>query len=46
MIKIPSPSHYRAGKQKIGFIYNLPQVETRRSDPLLLEIVQATQEEK
>lgn len=40
------PSCYRAGKQKTGFIYNLPRVETKRSDPLLLEISQATQEEK
>lgn len=45
-IKTLPPSCYRAGKQNTGFIYNLPRVETKRSDPLLLKISQATQEEK
>lgn len=45
-VKTLPPSCYGVGKQKTGFIYNLPQVETKRSDPLLLKISQATQEEK
>lgn len=45
-IKIFPLSHHRAGKQTTGFIYNLPQVGTGRSDPLLLEVFPATQEEK